>query len=66
MINHKYPYTDFHELNLDYVINKIVELDKLFHDDITEEIRERVSKLFVDSMYIPETETLLLQLKVGE
>lgn len=28
IFSHNYPYTDFHELNLDWVIKKIVELDE--------------------------------------
>ena len=37
----EYPYTDLHELNLDWAIAKIKELDKRV-DDITEEIAQEV------------------------
>lgn len=47
----EYPYTDMHELNLDWAIAKIKELDKRV-DDITEDIAEIVYEQAVQ--YIDE------------
>lgn len=47
----EYPYTDMHELNLDWCIAKIKELDKRV-DDITSEIAEQVYEEAV--IYIDE------------
>lgn len=37
--DHKYPYTDFHELNLDWVLDKVSGIDERF-DTIEENIRQ--------------------------
>ena len=47
----EYPYTDMHELNLDWAIAKIKELDKRV-DDITEDIAAKVYEEAVE--YIDE------------
>ena len=38
----KYPYTDFHEMNLDWILNKIKELEE---DPSTDELEGRVEAL---------------------
>lgn len=60
--NH-YPNTDFHELNLDYILKKLNEFDDIVNNKIDIYIREKINKLFVDSVYDESTETLVLVLK---
>lgn len=60
----KYPYTDMHEMNLDWIISTVKELQEKFDTKFEELTREALDKLFIDTMYIAETETLVLQLSV--
>lgn len=64
MIFNNYPYTDFHEMNLDWIISTVKELQDKFDTKFEELTREALDKLFIDTMYIAETETLVLRLAV--
>lgn len=49
MINN-YPYTDFHELNLDFVVNKLYQLDNRFIRDTNEEVKKYVQETMYDKV----------------
>ena len=59
MFWNKYPHTDLHELNLDWILGVVKKID----DDIEKYVREQIDKLFVQVLYDEETETLFLKLK---
>lgn len=58
-----YPYTDFHEANLDWMLGKVKELDQKINDDLETYIREILGDLFISALYDPATETLILTLE---
>ena len=59
----QFPYTNFHELNLDWIIEKIKEfkneIDNI-DDNITTIVQEYLSEVELNTMYIPATETIVL------
>lgn len=66
----EYPYTDFHEMNLDWIISKVKELDKKVGESLEEYIKEYVDKhldkFALNATYDEPTETLTLYLDRGD
>ena len=66
-MTHKYPYTDFHDLNLDWIINKIHEIDKtvqsVYNEEAKEILAEHLDQLLPDATYDAETETIILHVE---
>ena len=58
----KYPYTNFHGLNLDWILEKVKELDDKVNNDVMDWIRETVSQLIIQDTYDALTETLTIEL----
>lgn len=61
------PYTNFHELNLDWVLQtvkgmdaKIEALNAYIRDNLDDAIRSLLDQVFIDSLYDAPTETLIL------
>lgn len=72
LFNHEYPYTDFHELNLDWVIKKNKEfndrLDQMYSDAANQIMLHYLDKLLPECTYDAVHERLVLEasLIVGE
>lgn len=66
MFTNVYPYTDFHELNADWMLGKVKELDYKINDGIQQWVREQLNDLFVTAAYDPITETLILTIDMEE
>lgn len=45
------PYTNFHELNADWIVAKVKELDERVNGDIRAEIEKVLADAFVDIAY---------------
>lgn len=64
MDNQNYwPYTNIHELNLDWIISKVKELDTRFTSDIETFVRDYIDEHFaewtVNANYDPDDETII-------
>lgn len=59
MAYERFPYTDFHDLNLDWIIAKVRELSGKVDEDIEDAIREVLAGLFVHITYDQATETII-------
>lgn len=61
---HRYPYQNFHEINLDWIIETVTKIKQKFDDNIEGTIVEEVDKRFNDIMigasYEEENERLYL------
>lgn len=73
MINTQLPnfsYSNFHQLNLDWILNEIKRMtdwiDNTASEDIQNIINQKFNELMLDATYIAETETLVLSLKEKE
>lgn len=62
MIPNKYPYTNFHALNLDWILEKLAEMEEKLDHEVIEEIRRIVSSLIIQDIYDADTETLTIEL----
>ena len=60
-----FPYTNFHELNLDWLLNKVKELEEKIGEDLNEEIiqyiDEHLSQFVLEASYDAATETITIQ-----
>ncbi len=56
------PYTNFHGMNLDWVINKLATIEEEVTNQDREYVEQRLQELYIDSSYDPGTETLVLSL----
>ena len=60
-----FPYTNFHDLNLDWILNKVKELDEKVNGDfvavIESYIEEHLSQFLLEASYDAATETITLQ-----
>lgn len=57
-----FPYTNFHDQNMDFLLKLAVELKKAidsgFADIVNQWINENYNTLFFNASYDPETETI--------
>lgn len=58
------PYTDFHDLNLDWILARVKELGVKVDGDIKEVIREQLGDLFVDIVYTANDETITFTVSI--
>lgn len=48
MIGEQFPYTNFHDLNLDWIIKNIKEQNEYIHNEVPELVRQLVEQTLVD------------------
>lgn len=60
----QFPYTNFHELNLDWIINKVNHFQNSLNNingQITEIVQEYLASVEMNAMYVANTETIILK-----
>lgn len=62
----QYPYTNFHELNLDWIVSKMQELEARFTTEIVARIKAVMAKAFVSIAYDADTESITFDINVEE
>ena len=65
----QFPYTNFHELNLDWIIETIKEFKSEIDNidgNITTIVQEYLSQVEFNAIYIPDTETIVLKFEEKE
>lgn len=58
MAYERFPYTDFHDLNLDWVMAEVRKMSDKLNDNIREVIREQLESMFIDIVYDASDETI--------
>lgn len=61
MFNNEFPYTDFHELNLDWILKTIKNFIEKFDKNLKETIVEKVNELLPEVIYNKENESITLK-----
>lgn len=65
-----FPYSNFHQLNLDWILQQMKKMtdwiENTAAEDIQNIINQKFNELMLDATYIAETETLVLSLKDKE
>lgn len=64
MAYERFPYTDYHDLNLDWTLQRVKELSNKVDGDIKEVIREQLADLFVDIVYTPSDQTITFTVEI--
>lgn len=63
MLFEQFPYTNFHELNLDWLLKRVKEMEKEFEDykaSVTDIIKENLSELAFSAIYDAGERTIYL------
>lgn len=60
----KFPYTNFHGMNLDWILAKLKEIDENFNENLTQTVIDKINELVVISAYDPVTETLTIDFQI--
>lgn len=57
-----FPYTNFHDINLDWIINNVKEMKDFFDTQLESLIEQKIQEIELNLVisYEPETETLVL------
>lgn len=65
----QFPYTNFHELNLDWIIAELKKLDKKVNEDLQEIIQASadayISNLVLNALYDPDNERITIEVQEG-
>lgn len=61
----EYPYTNLHEVNLDYTIKKVQELENIVNNELEKKIDSYINEVFdkimIDAIYVANEETIVLK-----
>lgn len=67
----RFPYSNAHQLNLDWIVEEVKSIKDYvnsdsFQEDVDKAIREKAAHMFAQSAYVPETESILLSWQIIE
>lgn len=63
MLFEQFPYTNFHEINLDWLLKRVKEMEREFEDykaSVTTIIKEHLSELAFSALYVAGERTIYL------
>ncbi len=58
-----FPYTNIHELNLDWIIKKVKYFDETLESIVAEKAEEYFNRIFINAVYDEATETITLSIE---
>lgn len=59
----QFPYTNFHDLNLDWIVSKIKEFESTMDAIVAEKAEEYFNNIFIDAVYDADTQTIRLAIE---